>query len=108
MDYKKQSGKPDAGFNRLFRIVPPESMYMIWKIQCERAISWANDPARAHSDHEIHNKWLQAINLQLGMDSVQTSIKAFKKKVIEPKIVLETAQKITCTKRGTGAGGRGF
>ena len=89
-NYTKQSGKPDAGLNRLFRIIMSESMYMIWKIRCERTIAWANDPTKTHSTHEIHNKWLQAINLRLRIDSVHTNTKIFKKKVIEPKIVLKT------------------
>ena len=65
-------------------------MYMIWKIRCERTISWNNDPEKTHSPHEIHNKWLQAINTRLRMDSVQTNNKIFKKKAIDPKIILKT------------------
>jgi len=89
-NYKKQNGKPDKGLNRLFRIIVSESMYMIWKIRCERTIAWNNDPTKTHSTHEIHNKWLQAINSRLRMDSVQTDNKIFKKKTIEPKTVLKT------------------
>ena len=89
-NFKKPSGEPDKGLNRLFRIIISESMYMIWKIRCERTITWNNDPARSHSVSEIHNKWLQAINARLKMDSVQTNNRIFKKKTINPKIVLQT------------------
>jgi len=70
-----------------------ESMYVIWKLRCERAIAWCDDPTRVHSPHEIHNKWLQAINTRLRMDSVQTNKKIFKKKLLEAKIVLQTWKK---------------
>jgi len=89
-DFKKANGKPDKGLNRLFRIIVSESMFTIWKIRCERTITWGNDPSKTHSQHEIHNKWLQAINARLKIDSVQTNQKIFKKKAIEPKIVLKT------------------
>ena len=91
--FKKANGKPDKGLNRLLRIILSESMYMIWKLRCERTIAWNNDPTKYHSPHEIHNKWLQAINARLRMDSVQTNKKIFKKKAIQPKIVLQTWNK---------------
>ena len=89
-NYKKQNGKPNKGLNRLFRIIVSESMYMIWKIRCERTISWNNNPTKSHSSHKIHNKWLQAINARLKMDSVQTNTKIFKKKTLDPKTILRT------------------
>jgi len=88
--FKKQNGKADPGLNRLYRIIVSELMYMIWKIRCERTIAWGNDPTKTHSPHEIHNKWLQAINARLKMDSVQTNTKIFKKKTIKAKTVLKT------------------
>ena len=88
--FKKANGTPDKGLNRLFRILVSESMYMIWKIRCERVITWGNDPTKTHTEHEIHNKWLQAINSRLKMDSIQTNNKIFKKKSIEAKTVLAT------------------
>ena len=65
-------------------------MYLIWKIRCERAITWNNEPEKFHSHNEIHNKWLQAINVRLKMDSIRTNTKIFKAKAIKPKIVLKT------------------
>jgi len=91
--FKKANGKPDKGLNRLFRILMSESIYMIWILRCERVIAWCDDPTRVHSPHEIHNKWLQAINTRLRMDSVQTNKKIFKKRVLETKIVLQTWKK---------------
>ena len=88
--HPNSSGKPGAGPNRLFRIIISESMYLIWIIRCERAITWGNDPTRFHAAYEIHNKWLQAINARLKIDSIQTNKKIFKKKVIDHKIVLKT------------------
>ena len=65
-------------------------MYMIWKICCERAITWGNDTTKVHTKYEIHNKWLQAINTRLKIDSLNTNTKIFKKKSIEPKTILQT------------------
>ena len=65
VNFKKDNGEPDTGNNRLFRIIVSESMYMIWKIRCERTIRWGSDPTKMHTTHEIHNKWLQAVNSRL-------------------------------------------
>ena len=92
-NFKKPNGEPDKGLNRLFRILISESMYMIWKIRCKCTITWNNDPTKFHSAPEIHNKWLQVINTRLKMDSIQTNNKIFKKKTINPKIVLQTWEK---------------
>jgi len=89
-NFRKTNDRPDKGLNRLFRIVVSESMYLIWKLRCERTIAWEGDPTRQHAPYEIHNKWLQAINARLRMDSVQTNKKIFKKKVIQPRLVLQT------------------
>jgi ribonuclease HI len=91
--FKKNNGKPDKGLNRLFRIIVSESMYLIWKIRCERTIAWNNDPDKFHSHYEIHNKWLQTINARLKMDSIRTNNKIFKAKTIDQKTVLKTWNK---------------
>ena len=88
--FKKTNGRPDKGLNRLFHIVMSESMYMIWKLRCERTIAWQGDPTRTHAPHEVHNKWLQAINARLRIDSIQTNSKIFRKKALQTKIVLQT------------------
>lgn len=88
--FKKANGKPDQGLNRLFRMLISKSMYLIWKLRCERAITWGNDPSKFHSPHKIHNEWVQTINARLKMDSIRTNTKIFKAKVIKPKIVLKT------------------
>ena len=92
-NFTKDQGKPDTGLNRLFRIIVSESMYLIWKIRCERAITWGNDPSKLHAPHEIHNKWLLSINSRLKIDSVQTNRKIFRKKVLDSKTVLKTWKK---------------
>ena len=89
-NFRKENGKPDKGLNRLFRIIVSESMYLIWKLRCERTITWCDDPLKVHSTYEIHNKWLQAINSRLKIDSVHTNKKIFKKKVIDKELVLKT------------------
>ena len=88
-NYRRESGAPDSGRNRLFRTPVSESTYMIWKTRCERTITWDNDPTRSHSPNEIHNNWLQAIHTRLRTDSVQANKKIFKK-AINPKTALGT------------------
>ena len=92
-NFRKENGKPDEGLNRLFRILISESMYVIWKIRCKRIITWNNDPNKTHSPHEIHNKWLQAINTRLKIDSIHTNTKIFQKKAIKTSVVLKTWKK---------------
>lgn len=63
---------------------------MTWKIHRERVIAWGDNPAKLYSEHKIHNKWPQAINSQLRIDSVHTNNKIWNKDIIEPKTVLKT------------------
>jgi len=87
--YTKNS-KPNSGLNRLFKIIMSESAHLIWKIRCERRIAREDDPQKHHSVNEIHNRWVQAINSRLTIDSLSTNVRKFGKKATKAKLVLQT------------------
>jgi len=87
--YKKDD-KPNTGLNRLLRIVVSESVHLIWKLRCERRIAREDDPQKFQSEHEIHNRWVQAMNSRLMTDSLSTNIKKFGTKATKAKLVLQT------------------
>lgn len=58
-----------------------------------RAGHYVERPVKTTLRLEIHNKWLQAINTRLRMDSVQTNSKIFKDKALPTKTVLRTWEK---------------
>jgi ribonuclease HI len=59
--FEAESKTKPSGVNRLYRILISESVYLIWKIRCERVIGRDGE---AHSETEIHNHWIQMTNLK--------------------------------------------
>jgi hypothetical protein len=57
-----------SGDSRLFRILVSESAHLTWKLRCERRIARNDSPEEHHTQAEIHNRWLQAINNRLTLD----------------------------------------
>ncbi|KAJ7676571.1 hypothetical protein DFH06DRAFT_976497, partial [Mycena polygramma] len=64
-EFKDRKGVIDKETGRLFKILISESAYLIWLLRCERVISRRNDPAKYHTEVEIHNRWLRCINNRL-------------------------------------------
>jgi hypothetical protein len=60
----------DKGANHLFCII-------IWKLQCERRISFEDNPEKYHSEVEVHNRWINTINTRLTMDQLITNRKYY-------------------------------
>ncbi|KJA27410.1 hypothetical protein HYPSUDRAFT_131111, partial [Hypholoma sublateritium FD-334 SS-4] len=84
---KKQ---PQEAINRLFTILVSESAYLIWKIRCERLMKREDDPTQRHTEREIQNKWLLALNNRLKTDIIQTNTNKFGSYAIPEDIVLRT------------------
>ncbi|KJA26900.1 hypothetical protein HYPSUDRAFT_180488 [Hypholoma sublateritium FD-334 SS-4] len=82
--------KPLVGKNRLFTILVSESAHLIWKIRCERLIQREDDPERRHSEREIVNKWMLAMNNRLKTDVIQTNATKYKGNALSDAIVLKT------------------
>lgn len=49
-----------------------ESAHLIWKLRCERCIAKGDDPTFSHTDTEIHNKWVSALNKRIAIDCALT------------------------------------
>lgn len=87
--FKTEKGHNDGGASRLFRIMISESAFMIWKIRCERQIEREDDPTRAHTGREVHNKWVSMMNTRLRLDITMTD-RRFGKKALSPRRVQAT------------------
>ncbi|KAJ7017589.1 hypothetical protein C8F04DRAFT_889097, partial [Mycena alexandri] len=65
-----------------------ESLFMIWKIRNDSVIKREGAAVPAH---EIHNKWLYAINMRLKFDRALTNYAKFgKQNSIKVSLVLQT------------------
>ena len=89
-DFKTEEGEPQQGKNRLYRIIMSESAFLIWKLRCERRISNEDDPEKLHSETEIHNRWVAAINSRLNLDKLMTNHKKYGKKALKERAVVQT------------------
>ncbi|KAG1770152.1 hypothetical protein EV702DRAFT_953869, partial [Suillus placidus] len=59
---RNTKGKKKLGSTTLFKIIILESAHLIWKLRCQRAIKFGGDKEKYHSETEILNKWIHAIN----------------------------------------------
>ncbi|KAJ7729024.1 hypothetical protein B0H16DRAFT_1470217 [Mycena metata] len=81
--FSDENKRPLPGTSRLYRILISESLFMIWKIRNECIINRAG--------HEMHNKWLYAINMRLKFDRALTNYAKFgKQNSINISLVLQT------------------
>ncbi|KAJ7736456.1 hypothetical protein B0H16DRAFT_1326508 [Mycena metata] len=87
-EFADENGRPLLGTTRLYRIIISESLFMIWKIRNDCVI---NRAGAEMPKHEIHNKWLYAINLRLKFDRALTNHAKFgKQNSIKVSLVLQT------------------
>ncbi|KAG1771544.1 ribonuclease H-like protein [Suillus occidentalis] len=87
---RDSDGKEKVGATRLLKILILESAHLIWKLRCERTIKFGGDREKHHSENEIYNKWLHAINMRLKFDRLLTDSMRYGKKASKIDIVLKT------------------
>ncbi|KAJ7128146.1 hypothetical protein C8R43DRAFT_1090214 [Mycena crocata] len=80
----------DTGTSRLYRIVVSESAHLIWRIRCERVLQEKPVPSR----HELHNRWMRAINSRLQLDCELTNRMKYGKKALAKDLVKDTWCKV--------------
>ncbi|KAG1861731.1 hypothetical protein DFJ58DRAFT_657208, partial [Suillus subalutaceus] len=88
--FHNAEGKEKLGATRLFRILTLESAHLIWKLRCERVIKLAGNKDKFHSETEIHNRWIHAINMRLKFDWLLTDSMRYGNKAIKIDTVLKT------------------
>jgi hypothetical protein len=88
------NGSVLTGKQRLFRILISETAFMIWKLRCERRIVLNDDPLKYHSEKEVHNRWVNALNTRLQLDCVLTNKQHFGRHSLSTGLIL-------CTWSGT-------
>ncbi|KAJ7896822.1 hypothetical protein B0H13DRAFT_2234446 [Mycena leptocephala] len=77
--------------NKLYRILVSESMYLIWKIQCDSVIGRGGESL---SETEIHNRWISLMNEHLTIDRLLTDKITYGKQASVPRLlVLQTWSK---------------
>ncbi|KAJ6506504.1 hypothetical protein C8R45DRAFT_817163 [Mycena sanguinolenta] len=62
-------------------------MHLIWHLRRERVIE---NPDRVHSDMEIHNRWLKAVNAILTRDRLLANTARFGSLAFNKQLVLNT------------------
>ena len=93
-NFKSETNPHPQGLNRLYTILVSESAFFIWKIRCERRIQNNDDPDKFHTTTEIHNRWVNTMNKRLLLDQLMTNKSRYKKKVLEPRTILQTWDKV--------------
>ncbi|KAH9911757.1 uncharacterized protein B0H18DRAFT_891836 [Fomitopsis serialis] len=62
----------DKEASRLWKILLSESLYLIWKLRCERVIGHADEEGWTHSDRSVSRKWAHAMNARISQDRAMT------------------------------------
>jgi hypothetical protein len=85
---ENEPARPNAGTQRLFRILVSESAYLIWLLRVERVIKRDNN--RLSTTQEIRNRWTAAINARLTLDRKMTNRAKYQGRAITPHVVKMT------------------
>ncbi|KAI0353111.1 ribonuclease H-like protein [Trametes cingulata] len=88
--YRDDRGSQRAGATRLARIMVTETTYLVWVLRCQRVVGWADEPDKVHTEREVANRWLAAMNRRLKMDALLTQARQCGKKALKKQLVLET------------------
>jgi hypothetical protein len=83
-----EPAQPDAGTQRLFRILISESAYLIWLLRVERVIQRGNSSLPA--EREIRNRWTAAMNARLTLNRKMTNRIKYQGRSIAPQVVRKT------------------
>ncbi|KAJ7254128.1 hypothetical protein C8J57DRAFT_1076442 [Mycena rebaudengoi] len=89
VEFRNSTGKKNRAAARLFRIMISESAPIIWKLRNERIIS-----GRKHFNLEIHNKWVNCLNMRLKMDQLLTDISRYGSRATKLEWVLQTWDRV--------------
>ncbi|RDX55641.1 hypothetical protein OH76DRAFT_1338688 [Lentinus brumalis] len=71
--YATKDEASTAAADRLFRIAVSESVYLIWKLRCERTIEHGDAPDSWHTAAEARAKWYACMNRRLALERTLTS-----------------------------------
>ncbi|EPS97651.1 hypothetical protein FOMPIDRAFT_1128035, partial [Fomitopsis schrenkii] len=66
------STEEEQSASRLWRILISESLYLIWKLRCERVIEHEGEIGWAHPAASIQSRWLATMNSRLLLDREMT------------------------------------
>ncbi|KAI0824107.1 hypothetical protein BC628DRAFT_1323025 [Trametes gibbosa] len=75
-----------TGSERLWTILATESVYLVWKLRCERVIQ---NNGKEYSREEVRNRWYATINQRLTLDR-RACVAYLEKRALKPNRVAET------------------
>jgi hypothetical protein len=84
--FKDENRRRNTGLERLFTILVSEAARLIWILRCERVLG----DKGAHTDNEVHNRFVAALNARLKMDRITSDVRRWGKKAIPPQKVIQT------------------
>ncbi|KAI0327199.1 hypothetical protein GY45DRAFT_1208941, partial [Cubamyces sp. BRFM 1775] len=79
---KDESGVEKRAASRLARIVLSETVFLIWKLRCERVIAWADQPGKVHSQDGILSAWYATLDRRLWLDQQRALRKVGRRKLL--------------------------
>ncbi|KAK0450448.1 uncharacterized protein EV420DRAFT_1622013 [Desarmillaria tabescens] len=81
----------DGPAMQLYQILVTEMVHMIWKIQCQPRIQRGDeDPMQWHTEDEIQNLWIDAMNKRLTVDQLLANRKKYGLRAMAKAKVLAT------------------
>lgn len=83
------------GKQRLLKIIIAETMWLVWRMRCERVIGHEDDSTWQHTTEEIENRWLNAINTRMTTDRIRTNTARFKSKASTREEVRDTWKSVS-------------
>ena len=89
-NFKNSKGNPDAGKNRLYRILMTESAHLIWVLRCKRRITNEDNLQNYHTAEAVKNRWYKKLNGRMKIDCLLTNRYLYENKVLKTKKVYRT------------------
>ncbi|KAK0486788.1 hypothetical protein EDD18DRAFT_1082654 [Armillaria luteobubalina] len=81
----------DTSAMHLYRIIMTETLHLIWKIHCQRRMQRVeSNPSTWHSQDEIRNLWVNALNKRLMVDHLLVNRRKYGTRAMTKTKVLST------------------
>ncbi|KAK0495053.1 ribonuclease H-like protein [Armillaria luteobubalina] len=91
LQIRGENGKVSPSATRLYRILATETLHLIWKIRCQRRIQQGDDdPTKWHSEEQVWNLWIEAMNKRLTIDRLLVNKLRYGSKAMTKTKVLST------------------
>ncbi|EJD49838.1 hypothetical protein AURDEDRAFT_59171 [Auricularia subglabra TFB-10046 SS5] len=76
----------DKAAERAFRIVVSESVFLIWKLRCEKRVQHSDEPDWQHSQTEVIMRWGAMLKARVARDRRLTNTYKFGARAVQPAV----------------------